>query len=85
MRKAIGGEEVVTFNVGINDLGQAGRSYMNGTCGGTENEGGLRAVVIRRVVRLISLPLPLKGSTTAPGFGEPFTGELLRIPLPRTS
>jgi hypothetical protein len=45
VRKAIGGVEVVTFNVGINDLGQAGRSYKNGTCCGTENEGGLRAAV----------------------------------------
>jgi lysophospholipase L1-like esterase len=34
MRKALGGAEVVTFNIGINDLGQAGRSYEAGTCGG---------------------------------------------------
>ena len=38
MRKAIGGAEVVTFNIGINDLGQADRSYDNGTCGGLQNE-----------------------------------------------
>ncbi len=31
MRRAIGGAEVVTFNIGINDLGHASRSYENGT------------------------------------------------------
>lgn len=45
MRKALGGAEVVTFNIGINDLGQAGRSYEAGTCGGAENERCLRAAV----------------------------------------
>lgn len=45
MRKAIGGAEVVTFNIGINDLGQAGKTYENGTCGGAENERCLRAAV----------------------------------------
>jgi len=37
-RRAISGAEVVTFNIGINDLGQADRSYDNGTCGGLQNE-----------------------------------------------
>lgn len=45
MRRAIGGAEVVTFNIGINDLGHAGRSYENGSCGGAENQRCLRAAV----------------------------------------
>lgn len=45
MRRVIGGAEVVTFNIGINDLGQASRSYENGACGGAENERCLRAAV----------------------------------------
>jgi len=45
MRRAIGGAEVVTFNIGINDLGQAGRSYENRSCGGPQNERCLRAAV----------------------------------------
>lgn len=45
MRRAIGRAEVVTFNIGINDLGQAGRTYENGTCGGAANERCLRAAV----------------------------------------
>ncbi len=45
MRRAIGGSEVVTLNIGINDLGHASRSYENGTCGGVHNEECLRAVV----------------------------------------
>ena len=39
------GAEVVTFNIGINDLGHASRSYENGTCGGVHNEQCLRADV----------------------------------------
>jgi lysophospholipase L1-like esterase len=45
MRSAIGGAEVVTFNIGINDLGHASSSYENGTCGGLQNERCLRAAV----------------------------------------
>jgi hypothetical protein len=44
-RKALRGAEVVTFNIGINDLGHARRSYEDDTCGGEENEGCLRAAV----------------------------------------
>ena len=44
-RRALGGAEVVTFNIGINDLGRAGRAYEDGTCGGPDNEGCLRAAV----------------------------------------
>lgn len=42
---SLGGAEVVTFNIGINDLGQASRAYENGICGGTINEERLRAAV----------------------------------------
>lgn len=45
MRRFIGGAEVVTFNIGINDLGHASRGYESGSCGGTENERCLRAAV----------------------------------------
>ena len=44
-RRAIGGAEVITFNIGINDLGHASRSYENGTCGGAENERCLGTAV----------------------------------------
>lgn len=43
VRKAIGGAEVVTFNIGINGLGHASRSFENGTCGRPQNEECLRA------------------------------------------
>jgi lysophospholipase L1-like esterase len=45
MRRAIGGAEVVTFNIGINDLGHASRSYENRSCGGAEDERCLREAV----------------------------------------
>ncbi len=45
MRRAIGGAEVVTFNIGINDLGHASSSYENGSCGGRQNERCLRMAV----------------------------------------
>jgi lysophospholipase L1-like esterase len=45
MRRAIGRAEVVTVNIGINDLGYAGRSYKNGSCGGPQNQRCLRAAV----------------------------------------
>jgi lysophospholipase L1-like esterase len=64
MRRAIGRAEVVTFNIGINDLGHAKRSYENGSCGGLQNERCLRAaveeveenwdVVIEEILRLRS-------------------------------
>jgi lysophospholipase L1-like esterase len=45
IRKALGKAEVVTINIGINDLGHAGRSYEAGTCGGRENEKCLHGAV----------------------------------------
>jgi lysophospholipase L1-like esterase len=42
MRKALRGAEVVTLNIGLNDLGQASRSYETGTCGGQQNKACLR-------------------------------------------
>ncbi len=45
MRRFIGGAEVVTLNIGINDLGHASRSYENGSCGGAHNEACLRKAV----------------------------------------
>ena len=45
MRRAIEGAEVVTFNIGINDLGQAGAEYEEGTCGGEDGEECLREAV----------------------------------------
>lgn len=47
VRKALDGAEVVTINIGLNDLGQARSSYESGTCGGPHNEACLREVVDR--------------------------------------
>jgi lysophospholipase L1-like esterase len=44
-RKALGRAEVVTLNIGLNDLGQATASYESGTCGGQQNEACLREAV----------------------------------------
>ena len=45
MRQALGAAEVITFNIGINDLGHAGEAYRNGTCGGENNQECLHAAV----------------------------------------
>lgn len=45
LRRTLTGADVVTFNIGLNDLGHAGRAYDNGTCGGEDNEACLRAAV----------------------------------------
>jgi lysophospholipase L1-like esterase len=45
VRGALREAEVVTFNIGINDLGEAGMAYEDGSCGGPDNEECLRAVV----------------------------------------
>ncbi len=45
MRQALGKAEVITFNIGINDLGHAGEAYENGTCGGSDSQECLRAAV----------------------------------------
>jgi lysophospholipase L1-like esterase len=44
-RRALRGAEVVTYNIGINDLGQASGSYDAGTCGGAQGERCLHATV----------------------------------------
>jgi lysophospholipase L1-like esterase len=45
MRQALGAAEVITFNIGINDLGHAGEAYRNGTCGGENNQECLHTAV----------------------------------------
>jgi lysophospholipase L1-like esterase len=45
MRQALGAAEVITFNIGINDLGHAGEAYENGTCGGDDNQECLHTAV----------------------------------------
>jgi lysophospholipase L1-like esterase len=45
MRQALGQAEVVTFNIGINDLGHAGEAYESGACGGADGQDCLRAAV----------------------------------------
>ena len=45
MRQALGAAEVITFNIGINDLGHAGEAYEAGTCGGRDNQKCLRRAV----------------------------------------
>ena len=45
MHRALSGAEVITFNIGINDLGHAGEAYRNGTCGGDNNDECLRTAV----------------------------------------
>jgi len=44
-RRAISGAEVVTFNIGINDLGRARGQYEAETCGGARNQRCLRVAV----------------------------------------
>ena len=44
-RRALRGAEVVTYNIGINDLGQARGSYEAGTCGGAQGERCLHVAV----------------------------------------
>lgn len=45
VRRAIRGAEVITFNIGINDLGHARGSYEAETCGGLRNQRCLRTAV----------------------------------------
>jgi lysophospholipase L1-like esterase len=47
MRKALGAAEIVTLNIGLDDLGQARSFYKSGTCGGAQNEACLREIVDR--------------------------------------
>ena len=44
-RGALREAEVITLNIGINDLGRAGEAYENGSCGGADEEECLRAAV----------------------------------------
>jgi lysophospholipase L1-like esterase len=47
VRRRLRAAEIITFNIGINDLGRAGAAHENGACGGTDNERCLRAAVER--------------------------------------
>ncbi|CAA9442615.1 MAG: hypothetical protein AVDCRST_MAG28-558 [uncultured Rubrobacteraceae bacterium] len=44
-RLAVGEANVLTVNIGLNDLGHAVEAYENGTCGGADNQDCLREVV----------------------------------------
>ena len=44
-RRAVGAADVLTFNIGLNDLGRAGEAYENGTCGGGDGRDCLRTAV----------------------------------------
>ncbi len=44
-RRAVGGADVLTLNIGLNDLGRAGEAYERGTCGGADNQDCLREAV----------------------------------------
>src|SRR5215217_1742330 len=46
-RRSTRGAEVVTWNIGGNDLRAARSSYKNKTCGGTDNQDCLRAAAAR--------------------------------------
>jgi len=45
IRTALRGAEVVTLNIGLNDLGQASSAYQSDACGGPQNRACLRKVV----------------------------------------
>jgi lysophospholipase L1-like esterase len=44
-RRSVGEADVLTVNIGINDLGHAAQAYENGTCGGADNQDCLREAV----------------------------------------
>jgi len=44
-RRAVGEADILTVNIGINDLGHAAQAYEQGTCGGTDNQDCLRGAV----------------------------------------
>ena len=44
-RQTVGEADVLTVNIGINDLGRAAEAYENGTCGGTDNQDCLHEAV----------------------------------------
>src|SRR5215203_3963848 len=46
-RRAIREAEIVTWNIGGNDLRAARKSYKNGTCGGPDNQDCLQAAVAK--------------------------------------
>jgi lysophospholipase L1-like esterase len=44
-RRAVGVADVLTVNIGLNDLGRAAETHENGTCGGADNQDCLREAV----------------------------------------
>ena len=44
-RRTVGEADVITVNIGVNDLGRAAEAYENGACNGTDNQDCLREAV----------------------------------------
>jgi lysophospholipase L1-like esterase len=94
MRRDLGRAEVVTFNIGINDLGHAGQAYESGDCGGDDGQGCLRAAVEKLeknwdaiVAEILSLRSPEDTVIRTAGLGytprvatifEPYVAEVNR-------
>lgn len=94
MRRALSTAEVVTFNIGINDLGHAGEAYESGVCDGGDGQECLRAAVEKLeknweaiVAELLSLRSPEDTIIRTTGLGytprvaaifEPYVAEVNR-------
>jgi lysophospholipase L1-like esterase len=94
MRRALSTAEVVTFNIGINDLGHAGEAYESRDCDGGDGQECLRAAVENLeknweaiVAELLSLRSPEDTIIRTTGLGytprvagifEPYVAEVNR-------
>ena len=93
VRNRLRGAEVVTFNIGINDLGLARGSYEAGTCGGAQGERCLRAAVgefeanwDKITIEILNLRSPDETLIRTTGLGyTPRTGKVFEPYLKRAS
>jgi lysophospholipase L1-like esterase len=84
MRKDLREAEVVTLNIGLNDLGQASGSYEAGMCGGPQNKACLREAVDKVeqnwdaiIEEILALRSPEETIIRTAGFGyTPQAGKL---------
>ncbi len=85
-RRSVRSAEVITFNIGINDLGRAGDAYNSGSCGGDDGQRCLKVAVERfkanwdgATAEILGLSSPGGAVIRTPGLGyTPQVGGVFR-------
>ena len=76
-RRSVRSAEVITFNIGINDLGRAGDAYNSGSCGGDDGQRCLKVAVERFEANWDGVTAEILGLSSPGGDRDPHAGPRL--------